>query len=306
MARELTSAVPLDDEPIENEAVETADKEDSAEDGTEGEATEAVEAKPEASGDLSAEDLEALVDDEKPRGIPKSRFDEVNNERRAFAEQNALLARALAEREQKAAPAPTETAKPRDFESERTTLKEKYESGDLDVASYLAEVRKVDRAEDRAELDQKLQPVVKSLEQEREQIQNDRTTLRLQAEAEKVFTKYPFLNHADEENANVEAINKVLAQRDELIAAKIDPVKALRLAVAAVAPEYAPAATAPKVDDVAAARRIAAQKKAAAASTQQPAALRGTSDRVVDTSEHISGSVKDHETWEARQRAQSK
>jgi hypothetical protein len=190
MARELTSAVPLDDEPIENEAVETADKEDSAEDGTEGEATEAVEAKPEASGDLSAEDLEALVDDEKPRGIPKSRFDEVNNERRAFAEQNALLARALAEREQKAAPAPTETAKPRDFESERTTLKEKYENRRswTWLPNILAEVRKVDRAEDRAELDQKLQPVVKSLEQEREQIQNDRTTLRLQAEAEKVFT----------------------------------------------------------------------------------------------------------------------
>jgi hypothetical protein len=85
----------------------------------------------------------------------------------------------------------------------------------------------------------------------------------------------------------------VLAQRDELIAAKLDPVKALRLAVAAVAPEYATAVVA-KTDDVANARRIAAQKKAAAASTQQPAALRGTSDRVVDTSEHISGSVKDH------------
>src|SRR4051812_22557619 len=129
MARELTSAVPLDDEPVENEAVEAAEKQDGAEDGTEGEAAdEGVEAKTEASGDLSAEDLEALVDDDKPRGIPKSRFDEVNNERRAFAEQNALLARALAEREQKAAPAQTEAAKPRDFESERSALKEKYEN----------------------------------------------------------------------------------------------------------------------------------------------------------------------------------
>jgi len=306
MARELTSAVPLDDDVPETETADTVETPEKGE-GAETEQTEegVVEATPESAlTDLSTEDLEALVGDDNPRGIPKSRFDEVNNERKAFAEQNAMLARALAEREQKAAPA-VEDAKPRDFEAERNTLKEKFESNDLDVATYLAEMRKVDRAEDQSELDKKLQPVVKSLEQEREQIQIERLNSRLQTEATKIYEKYPFLNHADEDNANPEAIAKVMAQRDELIAAKIDPVKALRLAVAAVAPDYAPTATA-KVDDVANARRIAAQRKAAEASQRQPAALRGTSDRVVDTSEHIGGSVKDHEAWEARQRAQAK
>jgi hypothetical protein len=317
MAKELTAAVPVDDEYVSDDRETGArrmphetdqDETDEAVDAKDADVAATDDAPPPvdaALADLSAEDLEALVGDDNPRGIPKSRFDEVNNERKAFAEQNALLAKALAEREQRAAPVVAESAKPRDFEAERAAIKSKFDSGDLDVAAYLAEARKIDRAEDRAELDQKLQPVVKSLEDERAQIQNERLTARMEIEAQKLFEKYAFLDHTKTETANTEAITKVVAQRDELIHAGIEPVKALRLAVAAVAPEYEDKA-APRADDLAAVRRLAAQRKAAEASQRQPAALRGTSDRVVDGSEHISGSVKDHDTWEQRQRAQVK
>lgn len=289
MANELTSSVPLDDElPPEVEAQDV----DTEDEGAKGDESD------DELGDISAEDLESITGDE--RGIPKPRFDEVNGERKALLEQNAALARALAEREQRAAPASAQD-KPRDFDAERVALKEKYDTEGMALDEYIGELRKVDRAEDRAEQDARLQPVIKSLEQERAQITMDRLTTRLNAEAAKVYEKYPFLE-IGADDANDEAIAKVVAQRDELITAGIEPIKALRLAVAAVAPEYGQPVARGTNDDLASRRKLDAQRKAAAASGAQPPQLRGTSSRVVDPGENLSGSVKDHALWEQKQR----
>jgi hypothetical protein len=250
---------------------------------------------------LTAEDLVALADEEEPdaathRGIPKSRFDEVNNERKALAEQNTKLMEAVLAAQPK--PAQEQAQAERNFDTERNDVQARYEAGKLDDNEYRAEMRKIDKAEVQAEVRAEFQPVIKTLAEERQQIQLEKLGQRLQVEAEKVYTKYEFLNPVSDAN-NPEAIAAVITERDDLIKAGIDPVKALKLAVASVAPEYAPVAKPQSADDdLATARRQKAAEKAAAASVAQPATLRGTSTRSADASSTITGSVRDADRLE--------
>lgn len=306
MSKELTSAVPLTDEPIE-------DLDPGATTDTPADNASAEAAAP-ADADADAEALRAMLADEDagdaaPQGsIPKPRFDEVN-ERRKAAEQEAAHWREVATNLSQTRGAGADTAattataeSPRDFDAELKTLFDRYENGDLEEAEFRKEERKLIREQVKAETLKELAPTVQELQAERQRVAQERLTAEMNAEAAKAYAKYPFLNHASDDK-NDEAIAAVMKERDELINSGVSPVKALRLAVASVAPEYVEGAK-PTTDDTRVAdelaqrRRAEARKAAGEAANAQPPTLATVGNgTAAQGAQRLSASVKDHEKW---------
>lgn len=312
MPKELTAAVPLDDElPLEtaDDAAGAADAGAAGGDdapGGDGASPEGAqpavadpEVDPEALAALVAEDEAAAK-----RGIPPERFNEVNERAKRAEAEAAELRQALlnmsAREKPAAAPAP-EPPKPRDFEAEFEALQKRYDDGDLDEAQMRREERKLIREEAEANALKKLAPLATDLQAERERIAMERLQAELNAESQKAFAKYPFLDHTAAGH-NPEAIAAVLKERDELINTGVAPAKALRLAVAAVAPGYAEATPAPAgqtPDQIAAARRAKAREAAATADAAQPPPVGGLGNGARTTgAQRLTASVKDHDKWE--------
>lgn len=171
-------------------------------------------------------------------GIPKARFNEVN-ERRKLAEQAAeserLRAEAL-ERELQAyrsgkpgaAPAPAPATAPAfDEDAKEAAYQQALMDGDLAQASAI-----------RKEINQYLRSSAKEdakVEVFQEMTQRQQAAA-LQAVSTKAVEDYPFLDTPDGE----EALELILASRDRRIAEGVPPHQALQLAVNAIAPRFAP------------------------------------------------------------------
>lgn len=317
MGKQLTDAVPLDDDTeLEDGAgVGAGDGTGDAPGAQDTSASGAGEAGAQGAAAADDQDAAALAavaadaegeDDEgaganrsAPR-IPKDRFDEVNERRKAAESEAAQLRQMLGQvlNQQTAAPTTADPAsKPRDFEAEFVALQERYDSGDLDDAGLRREERKLGVEQAKAEVAAVYEPKLQALQRERDAEQQQRVQEEWAHEVADAIKAYPFLNHEASE-ANREAINAVRAECEELVRAGIAAPKALRLAVRDVAPQYGTAAK-PSVEDAAAARKVAARTALAAAENAQPSSMGGVGNGVsTQGKQRLTASVKDFDKWE--------
>lgn len=190
-------------------------------------------AAPKAAAPAAADD----DDDTAPTaGIPKARFNEVN-ERRKLAEQAAESERMRAEalerelqelrRGKTAAPAPAQ-APAFDEDAKELAYQEALMEGDLAAASAI-----------RKEINSYLRSAAK--EDAKQEVFQEMSQRQQAAALQQVSTqavqKYPYLDTPDGE----EALELILASRDRRIAEGVPPHLALQKAVAAIAPRFAPA-----------------------------------------------------------------
>lgn len=219
-------------------------------------------------------------------GIPKSRFNEVNEQRKAAeakaAELEAELARLRAGQSaaasSTAAPAAQQTAaeKPAfDEEAMEQSYVEALIEGDSKKAASI-------RREINTHLREQTAAAVRAqAEQDRQAEQARAAANDLAAESAATIQAYPYLD--TEEGA--EALELIVAARDSKIARGMAPAAALRAAVKAIAPKFAPAGAGAAADtptkDLPPAqakgdlRTAAAIKRGAEASVAQPAQLTG-------------------------------
>lgn len=226
----------------------------------------------------------APADDEDPGtpppGIPKSRFVQVNEERKAAIARNAELEAEL-ERlrsgQASAAPASAPAAAPAPAaEFDEDAQEEAYGAalmeGDTRKAAAIrrainAHVREQAAADARREV-----------EQQRQQDQQRATADALAAESQATLQAFPYLNTEE----GKEALLLIVEARDGKIARGMAPLDALRAAVKAIAPKFAPAGQGdtpskdlPQAETKTDLRQAAAVERGAKASMAQPAALTG-------------------------------
>ncbi len=253
-----------------------------------GVSTEALQAlvasdKGEGEGGAGAPAAPAADDEDPgtpPPGIPKSRFVQVNEERKAAIARNAELEAELerlraGQSPAASAPAPTPAAAPA-AEFDEDAQEEAYGAalmeGDTRKAAAIrrainAHVREQAAADARREV-----------EQQRQQDQARATADALAAESQSTLQAFPYLNTEE----GKEALLLIVEARDGKIARGMAPLDALRAAVKAIAPKFAPAGQGdtpskdlpqgePKTD----LRQAAAVERGAKASLAQPAPLSG-------------------------------
>jgi len=336
MAAELTSKIPLDDIDLDDAGAQgAADPQAASADDAAGDAAAASDAGGDGDADdqggASADDDAGAAadaaggdaagadpdddDGEEAHGnsgemITKNRFDRVNERRKAAEAEAAQLREILTNLSATHASdgrtdttTATETApEARDFDKEFSALQDKYDQGEIEEAEFRKEERKLIREQAKADALKEIEPTLKELQQERQNARIEKIKAELSTEAAKAYERYPFLN-VESEDANKDAINAVMAERDSLIQAGIAPAKALRMAVNEVAPQYGEAVTPAaaktgKPADEVAARRAAARKAAGAAENAQPPQLGGTGNGArTQAAPKLSASVKDHEKW---------
>ncbi|MGB3882002.1 MAG: hypothetical protein WA955_15640 [Diaphorobacter nitroreducens] len=203
------------------------------------------------------------------QGIPKARFNEVNERRKALESENEELRRQLAERSApapaaaSAAPAPAEQ-QPFDVDAKEQEYAAALIEGDTAKAG---KIRKEINAHIISEAEARADAKVEARSQQ--QLLKDEVALTLK--------DHPWLNEPD----GADALDLIVAKRDAEIARGKAPHLALREAVAKIAPRFAPPAEkAPpvgveadqKAKDT---RAIKANERGAADSLKQPASLGG-------------------------------
>lgn len=247
--------------------------------------------------------------------VPVSRFNEINERRKAAEDEARQLREVLgnltspqARAADTTAAATTPAEQARDFDKELDALQTRYDDGELNDAEFKREERKLLREQTRAEVLQEISPVINDVTAERDRLRSERVQAELDQESAKAIERFPFLD-SKAENANKEAITAVLAERDALIRAGIAVGKALRMAVNEVAPKFGAAAASAAAatkdgdgktpDEVAARRRAGAAAAAAKVEGTQPPQVAGVGNgpRTV-SSTPLSASVKDHDKWE--------
>lgn len=209
-------------------------------------------------------------------GIPKSRFNEVNDqrkeaERRAEAAERELAAlRAAAVSPTTATASPATVAAPADPAFDEDAKEEAYAealmSGDTKAASA---IRREINAHVRA------QAAAQARQHAQSEYEHRATANALQAETDLALKTYPYLD-TDE---GAEALELIVASRNAKMAKGMAAHEALRAAVNAIAPKFAPVAGDPpskvlpstpgKTDS----RPAAAMARGAADSTAQPPAV---------------------------------
>jgi hypothetical protein len=291
------------------------------------EGTEATEVTEESEGEETEEQfsesgLEAILNDGE-RGIPASRLSEVVADRDA-ARRDADIARQLAEQllAERAAGTSSTTRKEdaavvRDFAAELKSLREKYKAGDLDDDQYddARNALILEQAEDR--VTKTIAPKMQALETEVANTRREKAQAAINAAAAPLIKKYPFLDIGDEAGRNMEAIGKVQAVRDELVRTGVPFIRAMQLAVAEVAPEYASQSRAvvedaeeegsgegtvdsEKVTQIRNTRAQQGRAAAVKAANQTPpsTSAAGVSDGAPPTKQVLTRSVEDAEKWD--------
>lgn len=217
-----------------------------------------------ADADLPAEDKPATGH------IPKARFNEVISQREALKEQlaeaNRQLAAAAAQPKTPAAVVPPVTQTPAAPAPELKALRAQYRDalmeGDMDKAASLDDL-----------IDEEVMKIAETRITQRQAAQQGHAAL--QAASAQAVIDFPYLD--TEEGA--EALELIVMSRDRKMASGIAPAQALREAVQAIAPRFAPVdgaapdkglITPPKPADT---RSANALTRGAADSNLQPASI---------------------------------
>lgn len=219
----------------------------------------------------------AEADKAQQQMIPKARFDEVNNDRKFYAEENARLKAELAAKSG-AAPAAAEQATQEESEAvdimalERQRIDAMMEGDTEKAAEIGAQIVGIVRQQARNE----------ALQEMDERSTRSTTANLVNTAAAEVIAQYPMLDDASE-NANPEAIDELVALRNGYIAKGIAPAEAIKKAAEKVAKLYdldAPQPTAePKEPVVDPRTKQAIERGAHVAATQPNTAAVGVGTR---------------------------
>ena len=219
------------------------------------------------AGESEGADAGGDEDGQRFQGIPKARFNEVNDRRKALETENEELRRQLAER---AAPAPAASAAaPAEQQAFDVDAKEQEYAAAL-IEGDTAKAGKL-RREINAHLISEAEARTGAMVEARTQQQ------LLKEEVVATLKEHPWLNDAD----GVDALDLIVAKRDAEIARGKAPHLALREAVAKIAPRFTPViGKAPPVGVAQAAqaqdtRPAKANERGAADSLRQPAPIGG-------------------------------
>ncbi|MCD5994156.1 hypothetical protein KDX38_10995 [Pseudomonas sp. CDFA 602] len=198
-------------------------------------------ARVEAESDIDPETLAAIAGDDKPRMIPHSRFNEVNEEsklhRARVLELEEELARVKGSGSAAQKPA-TEEKPPAEFDFD--AAEESYSTAILDgdqtkAKNIRAEIRKQEQqaADARAEA-----AADRRYAANRQKDDQERAGLEFKLELAKAYAVHPFLD-ADSADKNQDAIEETLVWVQHFTGKGESPAKALASAVQKVAPRYA-------------------------------------------------------------------
>ncbi|MCS7001212.1 MAG: hypothetical protein NZ518_00030 [Dehalococcoidia bacterium] len=209
----------------------------------------------------------ALADEERKGWIPESRFREVNAELKRLREEREQLMRALVEARGQPSAEPgadkKEETKPYDFDAAEEEYTRALLEGDTAKAKQIrAEIRRHEIELARREAEQQLA-------RRDAQTEEMRRVARVVKEA---YAAFPFLDDASDQ-ANKEAIDAVIAERDRLMQRGVPADAAIEAAVWRVAPRFARDAGKGSIADV---RSASAQQ---ALAKQPPALPKGSAGR---------------------------
>lgn len=227
--------------------------------------TEAVKSAPAETSDDAAEPA-AITEQKQPQHIPKSRFDEVNNRKNELQQELAEAQRLIESMRAQQPTQPEQAAAPvLDLKTLRGQSREALMDGDLDKVAALDDL-----------IDAELLRVAESRFVQRQAAQNEQNSL--QSASVQAVADFPYLDTAEGQ----EALDLIIVARDAKIARGVEPIKALRDAVASIAPRFAPDGAVPplgfdpnaKATDT---RTAAALARGAADSNLQPASVQAGS-----------------------------
>jgi hypothetical protein len=204
--------------------------------------------------------------DTRPQHIPKVRFDEVNNRKNELAAELAEAHRVI---ESLRAPA----AKPAPATFDEDAKEQEYIDAMLDGNADLA---KSIRREINANL------ISQTVQQVRADTAHEQAATSLQQASTQAVADFPYLDTED----GAEALELIIASRDAKIARGMVPAEALRTAVAAIAPKFAPESEAPPSSGLTSGKPAADTRTAAAlargaadSNLQPPTVQAGTGNR---------------------------
>lgn len=240
---------------LSQEAIEAGDVFDPA-DGREtdnGAENKGQEKKPEPEPEIDAETLAAIAGEEKPKMVPHSRFNEVNEEAKAHRARVLELEEELARVKGGATAAAPKEEKQQDQGFNFDDAEERYTAAVLDGDSTMAkQIRAEIRKEEQAAADARAEAAADRRYQANRQKDDEHVAkVEFDLELAKAYAAHPFLD-SDSADKNQDAIEETLVWHQHFINKGEKPAKALASAVQKVAPRYAntepaPAAT-PKVD----------------------------------------------------------
>jgi hypothetical protein len=203
---------------------------------------------------------------DEPRGkassyVPVNRFNEVNEERKRLLQMNETLMSQITGK----GPSIPQSA-PFDLAAKRKEYNTALLDGDTDKATQI-----------QVEVDNYI--MEESTQRARTQANIDHENRLLADTAKAIKTDYPFLDESGEQ-ANPEAIQMVIALRNQLVAEGKPMHNALREASARVVKFYAPSTpSVPSIDGQPSARTVAQRTANARAAANQPPAMPGVGAR---------------------------
>jgi len=221
-----------------------------------GEPAKKPAAKQDSDDEIDPEVLASLAGEDKPKTVPHSRFNEVNEEAKAYRKRVLELEEELA-RSKGAAPAKEEpkkeeTPKAYDFDDAEDRYSAAILDGDQTKAKQIrAEIRREERAEATREAETAAD---RRYAANKEKDELARATAERDLAVAKAYEAYPFLDSQGSE-PNAEAIEEVLALANHYTTKGKSVGESITLAVSKVGPRYKvepvapePSTKEPKVD----------------------------------------------------------
>jgi len=202
---------------------------------------EAAKAKPEYDADT----LAAIAGDDKPKTVPHSRFNEVNEEAKLHRARVLALEEELARMKGAAPVAPKKEEAPvaaYDFDD----AEDRYASALLDGESAKAkEIRREIRAREQEAADKRAEELAdRRYKTNKAADDAQRTKLEFDVELNKAYAAFPFLN-AESVDKNQDAIDEVLVWQQSFLSKGGTAAEALAAAVKKIAPRFVKAADEP-------------------------------------------------------------
>lgn len=191
--------------------------------------------------DIDAETLAAIAGDDKPKMVPHSRFNEVNEEAKAHRARVLELEEQLARANGKTAPTPAKDEL-KAVEFDYDAAEELYSAAILDGDTAKAKsIRSDIRANEKAEAIRDAEAAAdRRYTANRQKDDVARATTERDLAVAKAYVEYPFLDSASAD-ANHDAIDEVLSLTNLFTSKGKSIGEALAAAVSRIGPRYAPA-----------------------------------------------------------------
>ncbi|MEE3507744.1 hypothetical protein QN399_16020 [Pseudomonas sp. 10C3] len=232
------------DARLAQDAIDSGDHFEPTADDLADEATAAAprDKKPTLQADIDLETLAVIVGEDKPKMVPHSRFNEVNEEAKAHRARVLELEEQLARANGKAAPT-TAKDEPKPVEFDYDAAEELYSAAILDGDTAKAKsIRSDIRASEKAEAIRDAEAAAdRRYTANRQKDDVARATTERDLAVAKAYVEYPFLDSASAD-ANQDAIDEVLSLTNLFTSKGKSIGEALAAAVSRIGPRYAPAA----------------------------------------------------------------